>query len=305
MHPDKNKLIEYIEGSLDAGSIDLIKSHLVFCEFCREFCDDYNSLIGSLARANSEIVPQAAWEMAKRLYEQAFGAKVIPLILLRVGNKAEGKVHLLAADGNGSPSQGVINLATLYSEEPELVLRLMRDSERNENYLQLIGEIPSQVAHVMVQIPELDRDFITDKHGRARIMGDFPEKYDQLKWQVRLPDSVFELEPLQYDPDKVEYSKDILLETEKGDKVRIGFQGKTEGKQIVIQILELDGKPDFGNIRAIIARQNEHQIFEARPGKSIILDATPNTDTPWTTFPSKVMLITLSLIFILFRNIHI
>lgn len=270
MHPPKDKLKLFVERRLDISEVESIKDHLEDCEFCRQFCENYRLLLDSLNRAKNEKIPPAALELANRIFRQAMKANVIPLFPLTTA-ETESAV-LLAADGQEKPSPTVQNLTTLYSEDPEVVLRVMRDPDRDHDYLQLISDDPDLVSCVMVQLPELGREYITDENGHAVIEGDTPENCGKLKWQIKMPDAVFDLEPLVYDPNKVEYSGETILETENRDKIQVTFEGKTEGKQITLRIIELDGKTDFGNIKVFVSQHKIGRLIKAGPNESVTFD---------------------------------
>jgi hypothetical protein len=154
----------------------------------------------------------------------------------------------------------------------------MRDFDRGHDYLQLISDDPALSSHIMVQIPQLQKEFITDENGRAEIDASVLDKPDQLSWQIRMPDAVFSLEPLVYDPNKTEYSKDIVLTTEKQDKIKVTFEGKTEGKQISIRILELDGRTDFGVVRVSVSQHHASLFKDVKRNESLSFDLVDATD---------------------------
>ncbi len=259
IHPSKHALNLFVENKLEDSSRGAeIARHLEECEFCRQYCDNYRLYCEAGAEAAKGAISQAAWRLADRLYQQALSGKIVPLQFLPTDGAYERM--LLAADSDSDFAPPVINLATLYSEEPEMVLRVMRDTDRNEDYLQLIGAEAELAAQVMIQIPELDREFITDAEGRVSLAGVELDDVEQLKWQIKLPDASFSLQPLHYDPDHTESAKKVSLQTEGGDRIEVVFEDKTEGKQIVIRVLELDGKTDFAPVRVAISQQQTPRI---------------------------------------------
>ena len=259
IHPSKHELNLFIDNGLDdAPRVAEISRHLEECEFCRQYWDNYRLYCEAGDEAAKGAISQAAWRLADRLYQQALSGKIVPLQFLPTDGAYERM--LLAADSDSDFAPPVINLATLYSEEPEMVLRVMRDTDRNEDYLQLIGAEAELAAQVMIQIPELDREFITDAEGRVSLAGVELDDVEQLKWQIKLPDASFSLQPLHYDPDHTESAKEVSLQTDSGDRIEVIFEDKTEGKQIVIRVLELDGKTDFAPVRVAISQQETRRI---------------------------------------------
>ena len=251
LHPPRETLIAFVEKRLEQAEVEQIRQHLEVCEFCREFCDDYNLLHESLRAAEQEELPPEAQALADRLYHSALMGQVIPLQILRPG--ADEHVLPLAADGDRQAGSSSDQALTLYSEDPEIVLRIMSGPQPDDNYVQLISDDMSLVSHVLIQAPQLDREFVTNDQGRAELGNERLEITDEVKWQVKMPDAVFDLEPLTYDPHKTEYSRQVTLETDRQDRVEVTFERKTEGKQITLRVLELDGRDDFGDIKVVVS----------------------------------------------------
>ena len=251
LHPPRENLIAFVEKRLEQAEVEQIRQHLEVCEFCREFCDDYHLLYESLRAAEQEELPPEAQALADRLYHAALMGQVIPLQILRPG--ADEYELPLAADGEQQAAPLPDGAITLYSEDPEIVLRIMRGPQPDDNYVQLISDDMSLVSHVLIQAPQLGREFVTDEQGRADLGSPPPVLTDDLKWQIKMPDAVFDLEPLTYDPDKTEYSRQVTLQTDRQDRVEITFERKTEGKLITLRVLELDGSEDFGDIKVVVS----------------------------------------------------
>ncbi len=269
MHPEREQLKRFVEKRLDQPKMVEISRHLTACELCREFCENYRVLMDSLNMTKEEKVPPSGWALADRLYQQAIRGRVIPLIPL-LSAEADS-ILLLAADGEKEQTPGPQNLTTQHSTDPEVVLRVMRDPVRGD-YLQLISEDTNLVSGVMVELPELGREYITDKSGHADLDDISTEEYDKLKWQVKMSGAIFDLESLAYDPDSVEYAEETIIETENRDKIQVTFAGKTEGKQITLRVLELDGNKEFGSIKVVVSQEKSRKSFATRPDQSITFE---------------------------------
>lgn len=276
MHPSAKELRRFIENRLDEPSAERVREHLSECEFCREFCDSYQLFLDSIGRVSKEGLPPKALQLADRLYDYALAGKIISLEPLL--SEVSAPLLRLAADGEKEFAPHVENLTTLCSESPEIILRVMRDLDKGQDYLQLISDDPALSARVMVQIPELKREFITDENGQATLESGLPDAPEKLTWQIKMPEAVFSLEPLVYDPDKTEYAEDIILETERKDKIKVTFEGKTEGKQITIRILELDGKTDFGHVKVSVSQQDVSVLKDVKRNELLSFDLIDAND---------------------------
>ena len=264
MHPSKDELSQYVNKSLDDKRLQEISSHVCKCEFCKEYIEEY--MVLSRGFNTEEKLSAKTEQLRETLFEQAFNNKIIPLFILKIENETNN--YHIAADGTGT-STGIENISTLYSEYPEVVLRLMRDNDKNLEYIQLIADDVKLASHVVVEVPELKYRCITDKNGKALIENGKLKDIAQNKWQIKLPDAVFSMEPIVYDPDKTEYLNDMILETEKNDKIKVTLEGKTEGKQITIEILSLDGKDDFGKVNVAVIQDDTVTTHDTTFKKSV------------------------------------
>ena len=277
MHPSQKKLSQFVDGKLNPQTAADIERHLEICEFCRDFANDYRLQNKLLAEVTTGTLPSKAMALAESLYNQAIAGRTIPITtLLERGGQSS---MALAADGNKEFVPSVQNLVTLCSESPEIILRVMRDQRKHQDYLQLISDDPLMTANVLVQIPELNLQYVTDSDGKAELDKALDDSIDKLKWQIKLPDVVYDLEPLIYDPDKTEYAENIELKTDRDDRIRVTFEGKTEGKQISIEILALDGRKDFGDVIVAVTQKSQPRTVAARSKKPMTFNLADDDST--------------------------
>ncbi len=266
-HPEQSTLKAFVANELgDIGQLESIRAHIAECEFCREFCDDYRADLEAQTETAKVQPEQRDWTVADEIFSDVYAGRTISLNLLPAPRSISQMY--LAADGE-RPADMVTNLATLFSEQPELVLRVMRDDARGIDYLQLISADPQLAAQAMIQIPEIQKQYVTDDTGKVLLARDELRDPESLQWEIKLPDARFTLRPLVYDPEHVESSREVILETEHHDRIQVVFETKTEGKQILIRVLEIEGEPNFGTIRVSIKQQNIHQVKEVAPNQNV------------------------------------
>jgi len=246
MHPSKDDLRALVDGRLDKiADIESVRKHVNSCEFCTEFCDAYRSYIQAETVSDSEFADAAA----KIVGREYTGGNVIELSLLRK-SETTGTTRMAA---DSEKPRGDRLIATFASEDPDMILRLKRSADEQSDYFQLVAADPKQVANVLIRIPELNWEIITDSMGRGTIEEPFKDDPAGLKWQIVLPNAEFDLEPVSYDPDRTEYSEKLELTTEKDDCIWVLFEGKTEGHQITLWIDRLNGKTDFTEARVVVS----------------------------------------------------
>jgi hypothetical protein len=262
----------FVENAMqDAAGRARISEHIRECEFCSEFCETYKLYRDSVDSADILDLPQSALDAADDLYKRALRGMIVDMRPLA------GDIDIplrLAADGGKSFEPDIVNLATLCSEQPEAILRVMRDSSRGIDYVQLISDDPELSRSVMIRIPEIGWESLTDDEGKAIIEKQIGDDISNLKWQIKLPDAVFSMKPLEYDPDETRCSGETELTTADSDRIHIELQSKTEGKQIAIKVLELDGKKDFGDIRVVISQRGVTTTSSTSRDSTISFDLT-------------------------------
>jgi len=268
MHPSKEMLEKFIRGLIEDEAIrDEIRDHVEKCEFCGEYCEEYGRFLKSAGSIIQDGLPPEAIKQEEKLFRGALSGRIIPLRSFMV--ESDNEITYLAADGEEKQQPRVQNLATLYSENPEIVLRLMRDLDNKLDYLQVVSDDPEMADNVMIQLPDIDREFVTDKTGRATLENMPAEDWEKLNWQIKMPDAIFSLEPLAYDPDRVESSSQTILETAGGDRLKVVFEKRTEGGQVSMQLLELKGNPDFGAARVIVSSESGSVTDKISPDQTV------------------------------------
>jgi hypothetical protein len=276
IHPTHSDLVAFVDRALvDSRAADVAR-HLESCEFCSEYVTEYEAyrrgvseILGTLPNDETAEDPATTPRRGPR-------NAVVELKLLST-MRALPDSHL-AADGQQEPHYDIISLATLYSESPEIVMKLMRNQRDGTNFLQLIAEAPELTANVLVCSPEQGTEIMTDEGGRAVLPEALTADPSVLHWQIRLPEATFALEPLVYDPNRTEYSGDVVLETDRGDRVRVTLVGKTVGKQIEVELLALDGNSDFATARIVLVAADESRVQSATSGQRILF-ALPDKAT--------------------------
>jgi hypothetical protein len=268
VHPTRDELNLFVSNRLaDTKRVQSVEAHITECEFCHEYCDLYRQGLALQSDADFIEITETDLLTADRIYSQAMAGRVVPLNLMTTAQSL-GQ-NLMAADGSGKTVKSATNLATLYSEEPEMVLRVMRDFEHDIDYLQLIGTDPELTAHVLIQIPEIKKEYITDDLGRAVVPRGELGNVETLHWEIKLPDVRFDLRPVVYDPEHVESVREMTLETEQHDRILVTFTSKTAGKQILIRVLELDGQTNYDSVRVSISQQQLQEVKQLVPNQIV------------------------------------
>ena len=259
MHPTRAEIRSLLDGTqADPATQSKLDEHLQKCEFCADIAAEERLILQEVAKsAGADLSSQAFGE---RLYAQLHYGTIVNLKPLG-DSKSESQTRI-AAHTPETNTPRVESLLTLFSEKPEFVLNVMRDNSAQKDYLQLISDDPQNVSQVLVRIPQLDTELLTDTLGHANLPEQLHGDPAAFNWQVKFPTAVFDLEPMIYDPEKVEFSKEVELESDKQDRIQVTFQRKTEGAQVIIKVLELDGKTQPERVRVVLTQEDTPTLIE-------------------------------------------
>ncbi len=250
IHPSRDEPFAYWKnraGSDERGRID---EHLKACEFCAEIVADLTALSEAEAEIAKRPASSTAVSQMHEMYRRLFLGQVVNLDGREEIPRTE---YHLAADGKQAARPTVENLATVFSSDPEIVLKIMRDNKANRTYRHLIADNSALTSHVLVESPESNRSYVTDVSGHADI-GDAAE-FDaaSAKWRVKLPEAEFPLLPLEVDIDPATSQKETILETDRGDRVRLTLEERAGSRQIKVEVLSLEGHPPADPLTAAIS----------------------------------------------------
>lgn len=270
VHPGRDQYAGYLQGSLPDEQRAGLEQHLAICDFCRELVANLTLQMKEDSHPDTREVPDRIKVLADRLLAQSLRGRLIQLRTLE--NPDVGPSILMAADGEKQDRQAIESLAIVYSDNPEIVVCLMRDNNLGQHYLQVVSDDPDLYEHVLVEAPEAGRSVITDKNGRANLDAIESGSLSDLKWQIRLPEAVFELQELSFDPDSTTYRRETILDSEQGDRIRITLEGKGEGKQIELEVLELDGSTDIGPMQIVISLDDNVTTYDLNDQGTVLID---------------------------------
>ncbi len=268
-HPARKLLEALADNDLDPSDSEMeLRAHLEVCEFCREYLEDYRTHSKVIEDLMTAPLSGKISSFLDRLARQNRRGLVIDLTVLPIVTVAPQK-YLAADSPTPNPSES-LSIATLYSENPEIVLRMMRNQGNDSRYLQLIAKSIDLTANVLVCAPEVGAEIATDSDGRATLPESVTENPADLHWQVRLPEASFDLQPLVYAPDKIESSRDVILESDRGDRIKVTLIAKTVGKQIEIELLQLDGQEDFEKVRILLIEDRHLELQSLGSGQRVL-----------------------------------
>ena len=270
MHPADYDLIRYARSDEDQRrAMSQLAGHLASCAQCTDelaLIEDWLASEGA-DLVSDETSPSLAAEI---LYRRARSASRIISLVPFATIPASARLAL-AADGQGVPSPGWQHRATLYSEHPELVLRIMSDPAAGKDLLQLTGTDPGLTRHVCIHLAEPSMDFFTDHRGIAEADAGLIAEPTALSWQIRLPDATFTLSPLNFGGSPQESLPETVLEAEGGYRVAATLVADDLGMTVRVRALAISGQRDFETVHVVVSQTGgKWRVGEAHSSRDTV-----------------------------------
>ena len=266
MHPSDFELITYGGAApVERGRMRVLAEHLQVCKSCRERLARLQAWRDTAVDSLSQDLPEAARSLGERVYQDAlFARRIIPLVPMPF-DVAEEPARL-AADGGAAvePPLGLRHLATLYSENPEMVLRVMRNPRTQEDSLHLLGKNPALTRNVLIHIVDPPMDFVTDQRGVANIGRGRLTDPPTLQWQIHLPDAIFVLRPLEHESSSGG-TDEFELAADGDNRLGVTLERAPEGMVLHLRPIAIGGRENPERVRLVISQgSTERRIVETR-----------------------------------------
>lgn len=276
LHPTRDQLEKFASGtSPDAA----ISHHVEECEFCRELIESLRSRSLSNIDLESSPATPALRGQAEACFSAALRGRRIALkALAREARRTPG---LLAADPPPSTQPETTAVATFFSERPEVVVRLVHDGRAGTDHVQVIADDAALFDHVLVCLPLLQREFLTDGVGKAQVDGPLQTHPEVSDWELRLPEAVLELSEFVAGQPISGGSVGTILQTERGDGIRVKIEDQSGTRVLSAELLTLDGSSKFAPARFYLTAGSTVQTEAAVPGQPARF-ALPEAKVPTT-----------------------
>lgn len=252
-HPSDYDLVRYARLTPDGrAGVPELTAHLADCPHCADELAIIEEWLAPPVAASVPLPPLA------RLLLQTLRSvpRHVALAPLAIATTPATPMAL-AADGSPTAELGWKHRATLFSENPELVLRVMHDPQGNRDILHLSGADTAHARHVYIHLDNPDRDFLTDERGIAEVSGGLEGDPVGIHWQVRLPDATFTLSPLEW-RNRSSDGRGQVLESPDGNRVEAILRDAGDGVTLQIRPLEIGGQTEFEHVRIVVSQMGGH-----------------------------------------------
>lgn len=275
MHPSDLELIQFArKPAAERDSRDPVAVHMADCGLCRDELSLMEKWLADHNTQNSTMPPRSLFEEAVlKLLQRP--SSVIQLTILEMSQRT-GVGHSLAADGVVMPQAGLQHRATLYSEEPEVILRIMYDPATQRDVLQLTADDPVLSGHVFIRYGDPPIDVLTNERGIAEIPAKSIDDPMALSWRVQLPDASFTLRAL----DAPRLPDETVIDLPDGDRIAVAALSDTAGLSLRVRPLRIHGREQIGRFRAVVCQSGGRwQVVDTPPSGECVA-ANLSSDAP-------------------------
>lgn len=247
------------------------RTHVQQCDFCR---DRLRWLTSYYQRFQEEYELGPTPVLKSILGTQGRVVKpgtyvAYPFISKRVPPLPPKNFPVLRADSNiNDPFE---NLGVLVTEDQEVLVRVMRNTDTKEVTLHLIAESTEKYRHVLVRIPSLEGEYTSDEHGRVSLGRVILPSRDELSVEVQTPRATFELASLEFPQDKVVAQTEVVLTNEQNDSIRVEFIPADLRYTMKVHLLTLREEGEKSHLRVLVVRRSNGQrwIKAAQKGVAV------------------------------------
>ena len=174
-HPHIEALRRYTRNAstLPAAEILALERHLASCAFCTDIVREFQNFMEIRETVNTERVAE---ESRKLLEKIRTGREPIAQPVLMYPRKRENRAEtvrekrpVLAAAGGETTTQEFSAVATLFSADERVMLRILLDHVSNEYAIYVLTEKHDDAAFLLLESPLSDIPLMTDDSGMCRI----------------------------------------------------------------------------------------------------------------------------------------
>ncbi len=150
---------------------------------------------------------------------------------------------------------------TLASEDQQVLLRVVRDAHTKETWLYVVADDPALYENVLVRLPSMDKEFVTDPQGRVNLgVVDWPEK-ELLAAEVRPPKATFTMSPFR----TIETGEAVELRSTSGDRVKLALTGEGHNYRLEVNIVELSKTRKKTSLKLAVRMAGTERLVEIQP----------------------------------------
>lgn len=248
------------------------KEHVQECAHCSERAAQLETFYGEFKKISSEPVSLLEYRFIQDIARNfsRWNHIAYPLSFKDTPHSVVGvPVVLAAASTEVIKLKPFQNLGVLTTEDGEILVRVIRTVKNGEITLHLISDHKQNYRNVLVSIPTVDKEYISDEKGKVH-MGDLslPETTDLLV-KIQTPCASFDLTPLDIWSTQEVAQTEIVLTNERNDSIKVEFIPSDLDYALKVHLLKIPSA-DNKRLRIMVTRgRQDPKIIKTQKGLAV------------------------------------
>jgi hypothetical protein len=173
-HPHIEVIRRYLRhaSTLPAAEIDRIERHLQSCAFCHDIVREFQDFMKTREAVDLRRVAAETGKLLEKIRTgrepAAQSIAMYPRQEEKRADAAQNRRPVLAAAGETTAAQEFSVVATLFSADERVMLRILLDHNCDEYAIYTLTEKQADAAFLLVQSPLSDSPLMTDEDGMCR-----------------------------------------------------------------------------------------------------------------------------------------
>ena len=223
----------YAHGMIaDPGLRRSIEMHATGCATCRAGLRSLKKL-----EAFCDRIPEIQLTHLTNRVLERLNLSAHSMLLYPVTESKRISQYMLAAESR--PVQRFVNIQSFSNQDQDVLVRLIRDTQKNELTLYLLSEDPNLCRKCHIEIDEGERYF-PDEQGKVLLPVSRTKPWDEMVLKIITAKAAFDLEPLADLKERVISEGRYIVGKGPVDQIQLEVEDRRQKRRIKIRVLNLD-----------------------------------------------------------------
>lgn len=257
------------------------KEHVQNCAYCSMRTDRLEIFYGEFKKSSSEPVSPLEYkfiqDITRNLSSWIHVACPLPFQDIHQ-SKDRLPAVLAAASTDVARLKPFHNLGVLTTEDGEILVRLIRTEKNSHITLHLISDHPQNYKNVLVTIPNVDKEYISDNMGKVHLGNLSLPKATDLLVKVQTPFASFDLTPIDIWGAEEVAQTEIVLTNERNDSIKVEFIPSDLNFTLKVHLLKIPSAEN-NHFRIMVTRgKQDPKMIKIKKGLAVFQGLKKNSE---------------------------
>ncbi len=263
-----------LRGKLGETPVNLkVKEHIHNCAHCSERATRLETFYGEFRKIVSKSVSLLEYKFIQDLagHFSSWRHIAYPLSFENASHSVEGIPAVLeAASTDVVQFKPFQNLGVLTTRNGKILVRVIRTAKNSDITLHLISNHEQNYKNVLVEIPNVDQEFISDNRGKVHLGNlSLPATTDLLV-KIQTPFASFDLTPIDIWGTEEVAESEVVLTNESNDSIKVEFIPSGLDYALKVHLLKIASTDENNHIRIMVTRsKRDPKILQPKKGLAV------------------------------------